>query len=121
MISIKMVDGDFAFDEKGHLIMVEGDQELAQSCELILGTNRGEWFLNPDFGIDFSVFRGKNLNNELVTDEVMAGLLQEERLDSIEDIYIQQDTKNRKATVNFTVKKTDGTLLESQGVNLIND
>lgn len=39
--------------------MIEGNELLRQTVECVLGTNKGEWFLNPDEGINFQNILGK--------------------------------------------------------------
>lgn len=39
--------------------MIEGSELLRQKVECVLGTNKGEWFLNPDEGINFRNILGK--------------------------------------------------------------
>jgi hypothetical protein len=39
--------------------MIEGDEVTKQKIETVLGTNKGEWVLNPDEGINFRNITGK--------------------------------------------------------------
>lgn len=53
------------------------DKELtAQKCRLILSTNKGEWLLNPDEGINFRAILVKNPNQDEIIDTVRDGLRQ---------------------------------------------
>ena len=41
--------------------MIDGNELLRQTVECVLGTNKGEWFLNPDEGINFRNILGKRI------------------------------------------------------------
>lgn len=118
MQSLKLVNGDIQFDEHGELIMVDGDEELAQCCEIALGTNKGEWFLNPEMGIDFRLFLGKSPNEEVMRDELARGLLQEDRIESLDDATFDMNRTARIMTVSFTATGTNGETIRQEGVNI---
>jgi len=105
--SIKLVNGDLAFDGND-LAVLEGVEELAQCCRITIGTNRGEWFLNPDMGIDFNVFLGKQPNEDQMREELRQGLLQEPRISTVDAIEIQPDRAERKQTVAFRATGANG-------------
>lgn len=118
MQSLKLIDGDIQFDENGELIMVEGDEELIQCCTIALGTNTGEWFLNPEMGIDFKSFLGKNVNEEIMRGELARGLLQEDRIESLDDATFEINRTARTMTVYFTATGTNGEKIQREGVNI---
>jgi len=107
MRTLLLQNGDLVFS-KGALQMVEGPEEVAQSCRIILGTRRGEWFLNPDFGLDFDVFLGKSPVRDQMEDELRAALAQEPRIRSVDDITITADTRARTLLLTFTATAVDG-------------
>jgi hypothetical protein len=43
-----------------HVQMIEGDELTAQTVQCVLSTNKGEWFLNPEEGINFRAILGKH-------------------------------------------------------------
>ncbi|MDR9857880.1 DUF2634 domain-containing protein [Paenibacillus sp. VCA1] len=114
MQSFKLIDGDIVFNSSGDLEMIDGDEELAQCCDIALGTNTGEWFLNPEMGIDFSLFLGKHLSEEQMRDEINRGLLQEERISSVNEIVFNPDEKSRVMEVSFVATKADGEGIQSE-------
>ncbi|GAB6990848.1 DUF2634 domain-containing protein [Paenibacillus pini] len=118
MQSFKLTEGDIEFDSTGNIVMIDGEQELAQCCEIGIGTNTGEWFLNPGLGITFSLFLGKHLNNEEMRSELTRGLLQEERIKSVEDITFDADERSRVMTVSFKATGISGELIHSEGVTI---
>jgi len=115
--SLKLVNGDITF-ENGELVIIEGGEELAQCCRVGLGTNSGEWFLNPELGIEFMLFLDKNPNEEEMRDELMRGLLQEERIQTIEDVQFSVDHKARTMTISFTAMSVNGEKIEERGIEL---
>lgn len=115
MRSLRLQDGDLVFSA-GALQMVEGPEEIAQSCRIILGTNRGEWFLNPELGIPFEAFTGKAPVQERMIEELRAGLAQEPRIRSVEDIVITADTSARTLLVTFSATAEDGEIITEEVV-----
>ncbi|MGG6311557.1 DUF2634 domain-containing protein [Paenibacillus macerans] len=119
MISLKLDEsGDLVF-QNGELVMISGDADLMQSCRLAIGTNKGEWFLDPTAGITFSKFLGKKISEDEMRDELRAGLLQEPRIRSVDEITFDIDRKSRKMTVRFTASGMDGELIRSEGVDVV--
>ncbi|MEY9097063.1 DUF2634 domain-containing protein [Paenibacillus sp. RC84] len=107
MLSLKLQDGDLVF-ENGELVMIEGPEELRQCVEINLSTNKGEWFLNPNAGIRFSRFLGKNPSEEAMRDEIRKGLLQDTRIKTVDDISFEYDRPNRMMNITFRATATDG-------------
>lgn len=112
MQSPRLNDGDLWIDHND-LVLVEGTEELAQCCEIVLGTNQGEWFLNPSLGIDFSKLNGKMINQEEAKEEIRKGLRQEIRIKTIDEITVNLDTKSRESLITFTATSEDGEVVSS--------
>lgn len=118
MLAIKLDDtGDIEF-LSGQLQLVSGQNEIAQSCRIILGINKGEWFLNPELGIDHSKFLGKGVSEDEMRDEIMSGLLQEPRVQTVESIDIDIDRANRRLVVSFVATAKDGQVITAEGVKI---
>jgi phage baseplate assembly protein W len=111
----KIVEGDLVF-ENGDIVMVDEDEELIQSVQTILQTNKGEWFLNTDFGLDRSQLLAKRFDEALATDAIAEAIAQEERIQRIENISFQRE--GRSMTVNLTLTKKDGETLTIEGVTI---
>ncbi|ODB61368.1 DUF2634 domain-containing protein [Paenibacillus polymyxa] len=111
-------DGDLEFDSKGELVMIEGDEELAQCCRVGLGTNEGEWFLNPEIGLAFRLFLGKRASEEEMRNELTRALLQEERIESVDDVTFSVDRAARLLTVTFKATGTSGEIIQQEGVTI---
>lgn len=61
---------------KNDLQFVRDKDLTAQKCRLVLSTNKGEWLLNRDEGINFSAILVKNPNRDEIIDTVRDGLRQ---------------------------------------------
>jgi phage baseplate assembly protein W len=108
---LKLIDGDLAF-ENGDFQVVEDKEEIQQCIGIVLGTNKGECFWNPELGIRFLNLVEKP-TDEKIRNEILDGLSQEDRIDTLEDIQITRDTKKRKLIISFTSDLTNGETLES--------
>lgn len=102
MIAIK----DFALDQKGDLIIensdiqiVEGEELLKQTIKNILSTNKGEWFLDWEQGIEFSNILGKGVTEEIVQAEIEEGLQQVDETLHISEF--KMNVNGRSLTVSF--------------------
>lgn len=79
MIDIKDLlinsQGDIVIS-KNDIAFVSGKELTAQKVRLILSTNKNEWFLNPNEGINFGVILTKSPNRDEIIDTVRDGLRQ---------------------------------------------
>lgn len=74
----------FLLDTKGDVVLRDGDialcdggDLLAQTCKQVVGTNRGEWFLNLNEGIDFyGALLVKRPDMDAVKSQIAGALLQ---------------------------------------------
>lgn len=95
--------------EHGRIQMVDENELLRQTCQSVLGTNKGEWVLNPDEGIDFHALRGKQVDYEAIRGELLEGLRQVDEsflLDSFE----HELTADRKLRIRFSATCSSGTV-----------
>ncbi|MEW9702818.1 DUF2634 domain-containing protein [Paenibacillus sp. SI8] len=111
MQSPKLTNGDLVIEDND-IVLVDDAIELAQCCEIILGTNQGEWFLNPGLGIDFAQMNGKNVSQEAIREQVRTGLRQEPRIETIESIDVSVDTIARQNSVIFKATGINGEVVE---------
>ncbi|MEC0092893.1 DUF2634 domain-containing protein [Paenibacillus macquariensis] len=110
--------GDLMFDATGGLVLVEGTEEVAQCCQIGIGTNKGEWFLNPSMGITFSLFLGKKVNEEEMRSELIEGILQDERIQSVDSVDFLIHARERTMLVSFVATSTKGDLIQVEEVNI---
>lgn len=110
----------FALDSNGDVIieknkikMVDGVELIRQTVQTVLGTNKNEWFLNIDEGIDFNNILGKKKNDEIIRNEIIQGLQQVDSSFVLETFNYDFDRKNRKLTIDFKAKNSDGETVDS--------
>lgn len=103
----------FHLDDKGDVIMKNGDIEmidgnelLRQTVQKVMSTNNGEWFLNEDEGIDFHVLLTKSPDADAVRGEIVDALLQ------VDDTFVLQsfsmERVERTLKVKFSAVNDDG-------------
>lgn len=105
----------FALDNTGDLIivnhelkMVEGDELIRQKVQEVINTNKGEWFLDWEQGIDFSNVLGKGVTEEMVKAEIEDGLQQVDEDLIISDFSMA--TVGRKLLIEFiAINENNGT------------
>lgn len=117
MFSPKIVDGDLVIDENGDIVMVEDDEELAQSIRMVLQTRKGEFFLDPDHGLVFDNLLGKEASQDEAHEDIVEAVSQEERIASVEEVIFNEDRKNRKRSVSLVLRKETGEILTIEKVD----
>ena len=102
----------FALDERGDIVISNGDIQMAHSDELIsqrvrtvLGTNQGEWFFDLSQGIAFANVLGKGVTSERMRYEVARGLAQ---VDDFTVTDFSYEVRSREAHARFTARTRDG-------------
>lgn len=113
MKDLKFTDGDLVI-QVNDFIMVDGIDEIGQCVESTLGTNLGEFALEPELGIEYLNMLGKGVTDEDIQAEVFAGLSQEERVDTVEEIVVTRDNVTRKTSVRFSASVDTGETIESE-------
>lgn len=108
----------FALDSNGDVIieknkikMVDGAELIRQTVQTVLGTNKYEWFLNIDEGIDFNNLLGKKKDDDIIRNEIIQGLQQVDSSFVLENFNCDFDIKSRKLTINFKAKNSDGEIV----------
>ena len=92
--------------EHNRIQMVSGNELLRQTVESVLQTNKKEWFLNWQEGINFYNLLGKRKSDEIIKNEILQGLLQVDNTFAIEDFVITEE--GRELKVYFTAKTSSG-------------
>lgn len=105
----------FALDSNGDLLiegnrisMISGEDLIRQTVQTVLGTNKGEWSLNIDEGIDFSNILGKKKSDDIIKNEILQGLLQIDESFVLDSFSCEIDKINRKLVISFTARNGDG-------------
>lgn len=107
--------GDWVM-ENGEFVVIEGDEQLAQEVRISIETLKGEWFLNPDEGMDREPFLGKNFNENNARSSIIESLMNTSEPLSVEQITFT--TMKRVLYVDITLRKEDGSTLVVEGVRL---
>lgn len=108
---------DLLVDKTGDLVLKNGDLQLVkdkdltiQKVKLTLSTNKGEWFLNEEQGIDFRVILTKNPSVDEILETVRNGLHQvDETLEIIDYSFVRKD---RHLVMAFKASNGSGEELE---------
>ena len=95
--------------EHGRIQMIDGNELLRQTCQTVIGTNRGEWPLNLEEGIDFALLRGKQIDYQAIQNELLAGLQQVDESFLI-DSFAHEVTADRKLRIRFSATCNSGTI-----------
>ena len=104
---------NFMLDESGDVIiksgaiqMIDGNNLLLQTVRTVLGTNKKEWFLNKDEGINFKNILKKSPDMDIIRDEVLSGLIQVDSTFCLTSF--EYEIVNRTLTVKFVARNAKG-------------
>lgn len=100
-------NGDVVIDDRV-ITMTDGNTLLLQKIRQILGTNKGEWAIDTNEGINFSNILGKNKTDDVIKSEILSGLRQIDDTFYITEWKSELNKKTRSLTVDFTAKNSDG-------------
>lgn len=112
MKAFKVDDKGDLVIENGDLVMIEGDQELIQSVERRLGTNKGEWFLDTEFGLDYGAIRGKGVTKDRAELVITEAVYQDDRIEDTALVGHSIDNKLRFEELNLAIQAKNGEELE---------
>lgn len=121
MKTLKVVNGDFVFDETGQLALVSGDEEIAQAVEMCLSIEKSEFILDEFIGIDTTFREGKSADDEDVIDAILEAvepLTEEEKIEGIENIETEMNERTCTVTSCEIVKIDSEDTIEMKGVDL---
>ena len=102
--------GDIIF-ENGNIAFVKDTELKAQTLRTVLGTNKGEWFLNDDEGIDFDFIIGKNITDDMRLSQCKDACRQVDETLYVSDFYSEVDKKTRESALYFKAQSGDGTII----------
>lgn len=115
MKSFVLKDGDIVI-EKGEILMVEGQDELVQSVQIGLGTNKGEWFLNLEEGVDYLLLVDKTASEAEKREEIYNAVMKHERVRSVESIDFNFNRSVRTLSIFIKATSTEGETITSEVV-----
>lgn len=111
MKSFKVSNNGDLIIENGDLVIVDKHEEIRQSIERILTTNINEWFLDIDFGLDYSAMQGKGKAKERIKLTITEAIFQEPRIKQVDIRDIGID-KNRHLKVYGKATDIEGNELD---------
>lgn len=114
MFSLKIINNDLVFDGQNKLEMIRDNDDVAQSCERTLTTNKKEWFLNKYFGLDYDLLHQKTINENYLRVGIIEALTIDPRVKTILELNIVVDDQNRTAEISFKIILNDGQIIESE-------
>ena len=94
--------------ENGKISMTSGTDLTAQTLQTVAGTNKGEWFLNEDEGIDFDSVIGKGITEDMQRAEMSDACKQVDENLRLTEFHRELDKKTRAATLYFTAVNQSG-------------
>lgn len=97
--------------ENGNLVMIDGNEELRQSIERILTTNKNEWFLDIEFGLDYQAIQGKGKSKESIKLAISEAIYQDSRIKSVDIKDIEID-RNRHLKVYGAATDIKGNVID---------
>lgn len=110
MYNLKIENDDIVFNSSMEIETVSDEDEIAQSIERTLTTRLGEFFLDGEMGMDYSELQEKNYNIDRITEDIRNAIFQDERVQSVENISVQVDSKTRQIGVQFDIIVSGNTL-----------
>lgn len=112
MFSLLLKDGDIVVSDND-LQLVEGIEEVGQCVEVTFGTNKEEWFLNHELGIDYLKVVDKSTEAQ-ARNEIIQGIAQESRIETIDELTISDNKSERKRAIKFRATSVDGDVIERE-------
>ncbi len=95
----------------GDIVLISDDELKAQKVRTIIGTNKGEWTLNKNEGINFNYILGKGITDDMIMTQITDGLRQVDETLYLDDFKCMRDSENRKVSVSFSASNTQNTAL----------
>lgn len=104
----------FELNEEGDVVVKENripivseKELLRQKVQTVLGTNKGEWFLNVDEGINFDNLLGKKKDDEVIKNEILQGLRQVDEGFILLSFDCGFDREKRKLRIDFKARSSE--------------
>ena len=108
MKGFMIANGDLVIDNNE--ISTASDAELIrQTIQSIISTNKGEWLLDEEEGIDFDIVLGvKEVDSAVVKSEIQHALEQVDEKLTIEEFSCEYEKGTRRLNVHFKAKNANG-------------
>lgn len=109
----------FALDQNNDILisnnqiqMINGEEFTRQTVQTVIGTNKGEWSLNEDEGINFKNILGKNTEEEVIKNEIEQGLSQVDGSFILTSFSSAYDSSTRKLNISFEAENNENQKIE---------
>ena len=94
--------------ENGKISIVSGTDLTVQTLKTVIGTNKGEWFMNDDEGIDFDSVIGKGITEDMQRAEIIDACGQVDQNLQLTEFSSETAKKTRAAILGFTAVNQSG-------------
>ena len=103
-------NGDIAI-ENGEIAFVSDNELTAQTLQTVLGTNKGEWFMNENEGVDFGFLLGKGITDDMRLGQVTDAAYQVDERLQVVGFSCEEESSTRKSTIHFSVKDDEENII----------
>lgn len=97
-------DGNYYTDENGDMALLTGHEEVIAAVRTLLRTFLGEWWLDPNFGIDYlRVFLVRDFSPAQGNSEIRRKVRAIEGVLRVYDVSCSVSADQTEVTINLTV------------------
>lgn len=115
MIKFNIMTSDVVINNNGNLEINSYEEKVAQRILFKISLDKGDWFRNKEIGIPWTseIFKIKNQKDqeERIKFYLKKELQNDEAVEKINEINIENDIKNRKFNINFSIKCKNGKII----------
>lgn len=97
--------------ENGLIQYAEDDELLRKTVEMVVGTNKGEWWLDEREGINFRAIITKNPDYDLIRSEIAAALILVDRTFAV--TKFDHTLTGRSLHIKFEAMNREGRLIRA--------
>ncbi len=102
--------------QQGDIILQDGDfnlrEDILTAVERLLTTNKSEFMLNLNMGLDYDIIRKKQYNIDEIKTAITECVIQEPRVTDVYDIQV--DVEGREVYIRFKFRATNGDDYQSE-------
>jgi len=108
--TFKLENGDLVYDISQNIHTVQAPDEIIQSIRLLISINRGEWFLNTEYGLDYSAIQGVKwpAHEDRIRDAFMEVFRLEKRIREVLSLDLEYVREERLIKAVFVVNTHEG-------------
>ena len=114
----------FALDKNNDILisnnqiqMINGSELTKQTAKTVIGTNKGEWCLNENEGINFKNILGKyETDEDVIKNEIEQGLSQVDSSFILTSFSSEFDSNARKLNIAFQAKNNENEIVDIENI-----